>query len=279
MNKNLSKKIFIIGAPSTGKSTYLGALWYSINQGDVETTLKLKSMSDEQHYLYELQQKWLEVIQLERTAIGQEKLGIQISLTDGNEILDLEVPEVSGETFQNIYDKREMSNELYNKILEADSILYFINVGEIHHPELISEMSTDVRNFKSNLDSYPERKPSQNDPTQIQIIDLLQTISAIRKSRVKLGIILSAWDLVENMENINPRTYLKENTNMLWQYIESNTDKYVTNIWGVSALGGKIEDAEKLVAIDAAIERIKVVSEKGDISHDLTSIIATMVGD
>ena len=38
----MDKKLFIMGAPNAGKSTYLAALWHSVNQDDLETKLKLK---------------------------------------------------------------------------------------------------------------------------------------------------------------------------------------------------------------------------------------------
>ena len=107
----------------------------------------------------------------------------------------------------------------------------------------------------------------------------MQAISEIKKKRIDLGIVFSAWDLIQNMDTVNPRNYLEKSMNMLWQYIESNKDRYYTSVWGVSALGGKIEDFEELLKIDMAVNRIKVVDENINISHDVTSIISEMVGE
>lgn len=147
----------------------------------------------------------------------------------------------------------------------------------IYHGQLISEVSEEIRN--AGQEEYRERKPSQDDPTQIQIIDLLQAIAEIKRSQVKLGIIFSAWDLIDDMENVNPRKYLKNNMNMLWQYLEANCRKFDTVIWGVSALGGKLDDFEELLDIEDPITRIKVINENKSISHDVTSIIAEMSGE
>ena len=38
----MNKKIFIMGAPNAGKSTYLAALWYSINQKELKTRISLE---------------------------------------------------------------------------------------------------------------------------------------------------------------------------------------------------------------------------------------------
>ena len=275
----MSKKIFIMGAPNAGKSTYLAALWYSINQKELKTRMSLEKMGNNSQYLYSLSKKWLEIEQLERTVIGQEMPELSIHLTDGQNSLELEFPDLSGETFQNIYEKREMPLELYEKIVDSDAILYFINVENIYAPEFIAEMPSILRDKTDGGIQYKERKPCDDDPTQIQIIELLQAISDIKKKRIDLGIVFSAWDLVENMDSVSPRNYLEKNMNMLWQYIESNKERYYTSIWGVSALGGKIDDFEELLKVEIAVNRIKVVNESINVSHDVTSIIAEMVVD
>lgn len=273
----MNSKFFIMGAPNAGKSTYLAALWHSINQKENSTVLTLKRMVGDSQYLWCLEQKWLEVEPLERTVIGQEKTELIVFLTNGEDDLELEFPDLSGETFQNMYEDRDMTFEIHDKISRADAVLYFINIENIRVPESIAEMPEDLRTDDGKV---IERKPSEHDPTQVQIIDLLQTISEIvHYKKIKLGIILSAWDVLPNFDKINPREYLKERMNMLWQYIEANTNIFNTIVWGVSALGGKIEEIEKLLDIDEPINRIIVKNEHGVISHDITSIIAEMLGE
>ena len=169
-----------------------------------------------------------------------------------------------------------MSFELKEKIGNADAIMYFVNVEDIHSPEFISEISP---KFRQDGEKLKERKPCEDDPTQVQIIDLLQMVLEIRKRRTNLGIIFSAWDLVDPSEQNDVRAFLVKRMNMLWQYLESNKKVVNTKIWGVSAIGGKIEDSEQLLDIEDQIKRIKIVDEKKTKSYDLTSIILEMSGD
>lgn len=272
----MNKNFFIMGAPNAGKSTFLAALWHSINQKEIPTILTLDKMIGDVQYLFRLEEKWLDVEQLERTAVGQEVSELSVLLTDGNNDLKLEFPDLSGETFQNIYELREMSLALYNQIGNTDAILYFINIENIYPLQLISELPPNLRSKEEKIE---ERRPSQDDPTQVQIIDLLQAVSEIKHKKVKLGIIFSAWDLLDIKGNINPKNFLIEHMNMLWQYIESNASKFEVKVWGISALGGKIEDVEKLVMVEEPINRIKVVNEDDIVSHDITSIISEMSGE
>lgn len=272
----MNKNIFIMGAPNAGKSTFLGALWHSINQSEIHTELTLKKIMGDSQYLYRLEQKWLEVERLERTVIGQEKEKLSILLTNDQDDLEVEFPDLSGETFQNIYEDREMSIELKEKIVNADAIMYFVNVEDIYSPEFISEISPE---FRQNGEKLKKRKPCEDDPTQVQIIDLLQMVLDIRKKRTNLGIILSAWDLLESSEQNDVSAFLMKRMNMLWQYLTSNKKMVNTKIWGVSAIGGKIEDSEKLLNIEDPIKRIKIVDEKKNKSYDLTTIILEMSGD
>lgn len=271
----MNKKLFIMGAPNAGKSTFLAALWHSVNQKSVQTKLTLSKMKGDSNYLYTIEKKWLQVERLERTAIGQEKEKLSILLSNGCDEMEVEFPDLSGETFQNIYEKREMSIELKQKIMDSDGILYFVNVEDIHEPEFISELPSQ---FRQGDNLAKGRVPCEDDPTQVQIIDLLQVILRIKK-KINIGIIFSAWDLVNDDEQTEVDAYLQKNLNMLWQYLQSNKNIINLKIWGVSAIGGKIEDGDKLLDFVDQIERIKVVNDSGEISNDLTSIISEVSGD
>ena len=271
----MNKKLFIMGAPNAGKSTFLAALWHSINQKDVPTDLTLVRMTGDVNYLCGIEQKWMEVENLERTVIGQEQENLSILLTNGNMELELGFPDLSGETFQNIYENREMSIELKEKIENSDAILYFVNVEDIYAPEFISDIALQYRQDGDNIEV---RSAGKDDPTQVQIIDLLQTILGIKK-KVNLGLVFSAWDLVDSTESSDVKLFLIKRMNMLWQYLEANKNVYNTKLWGVSAIGGKIDESERLLEFDEPIKRIKIVNDEMGTSCDLTSIILEMSGE
>ena len=141
-------------------------------------------------YLYGLEGKWINGEKLDRTKITQEISEQTVFLKNENEKLEIEFPDLSGETFQNIYDYRNLSPDLYEKINRADAILYIINVDNIHTFEYIADIKKWIRKSSSNKEQneepkIQERKPSQDDPTAIQVLDLLQIISKIKRKKIK----------------------------------------------------------------------------------------------
>jgi hypothetical protein len=271
------KKCFIMGLPNAGKTTYLAALWYCLNSAVNKNKLKLNAMGNTK-YLADLSKKWLNAKQLDRTKLGYENTNISIEIIDENkDIFNLKFPDLSGETFQNQYEKREISIELVEYITSADGIMLFINVSDIKGITYISEIPDDYR--QDNNDPNIIRNPRQDDPIQVQVIELLQFVNFLKNNQVtNLGIILSAWDLVKDIGiELTPEDYIKKEMNMLWQFLKSNSELFSTMYWGVSAQGGVL-DNDKLLDFLEPMDRIIVVDNNGEICHDITLPIFKLVG-
>ncbi|MGN1157269.1 MAG: hypothetical protein ACI4TK_13930 [Agathobacter sp.] len=271
-----SKSCFILGLPSAGKTSYLAALAYSLQQKQVETKLHWAIFSGDQQYLANLAQTWLTAEPVSRTSIGlqQEKLTICLSDCEG-ERFDITFPDLSGETFQKQYVDREIDESLANSIISGSGVLLFINPKEIIEPVLISELPLTTR-FKTDTNTdIQERNPAKDDPTEVQIVALLQDIAfLLENKKVPLAIIVSAWDIVENAYSI-PETCIKERTPLLWQFLKANDDIFSTLYYGVSAQGGSLdtpEESEILIGQyeEKPAERVVVVNNAGERSHDIT---------
>lgn len=280
---NKTKQCFIMGLPNAGKTTYLAALWYSLVHSQNQNLIKLKSMGNDQ-YLYSLSKRWANVEKLDRTLQGHEKINISINVVDneGNEY-DMRFPDMSGETFQSQYENRKISTDIADYIGQANGILMFINVDEIKEPNFIAQIDEELRppeNQGGGEVKSVKRDPKKDDPTQVQIIELLQFVEFIRKNQsTNLGVVLSAWDLVREINlDITPEVYLMDRMNMLWQYLQSKSGVFNTIFWGVSALGGRYEKEDKLLDISEPMDRILVVNNKNEVYHDITSLIFQIVG-
>ncbi len=266
-----SLNCYIMGLPEAGKTTYLAALTHSLQQRTIETKLKWYKYSGNHQHLLKLENTWLRALPVDRTSIllQEKQLTIELSDTDNN-TYSVTFPDLSGEIFQKYYSDREM--DLINKemIYNCDGIMLFINPNTIIEPTLISRISPQIRANELN----PRIYEPINDPTEVQLVELLQFINHLRDKPVVLTVVISAWDVVEDTKLL-PEEYLKDRLTLLWQYLNCNKNTFITFYYGVSAQGGTLEDDNAQLEMIKKyevnhIERIKVVDNNGRLSHDIS---------
>jgi len=268
-----------MGLPGAGKTTFLAALWHSINNTSVETKLKLNKINNGQ-YLAQLSRKWVDAEPLERTVPSNEQKDICINLIMPNkETFDLFLPDLSGETFQKQYAHREISEALVEYVKAADTILFFIHVDEVKSYGFIPEHFTN--SSEDNIIQRLVRVPQKHDPLQVQTIELLQFILELRKyEKINIGFVFSAWDLVkQNINEMTPKDFLFDHMNMLWQFCNSNSDILHYSLWGISAQGGNLDDRDILLEKDFPIERIVVEDADGNNGRDITLPLYSLMGE
>lgn len=271
-------RCFIMGLPNAGKTTFLAALWYVITNGENDVQLELLRIDGNTNYLAKLSEQWLECKALARTKRGEEIKDLTLYLTDNMKNYTLQFPDLSGETFQHWYTDRKIEENLAQQIKDADSILFFINVKDIVAPFLINEANQFVDIGKDETVEYSRNK-IKHDPVCVQITELLQFVSLLkRKQRVKLGIVFSAWDLLGD-DSKKPEEYAKQELPLLWQFLKTNKKCFEVKYWGISALGGAIEETEKLLSYEHPYERIQVIDKNMNKSHDITCIVYEMIGE
>jgi len=275
------KSCFIIGLPAAGKTTFLAALWYCSQQPG-KTILSLKHYSGNQHYLAQISETWLRAEKVSRTNIHTQEKSLTLTLVNNiqGELLEVAFPDLSGESFQKQYNDREIDSDDAEFIRKSDSILLFINPSKIKEPHLISDLSMECR--KSQTESaIPSRNPSQDDPTEVQLVELLQFISFLREGAVvRLGVIVSAWDTVPTGENDHSEKFVREHLPLLWQYLSSNRAQFDVFFYGISAQGNPLETEEDIKTVselEDKTERIIVVSGAENKSHDITLPLWTAV--
>jgi hypothetical protein len=278
----------MIGLPETGKTTYLAALWHVLDTNEVKDSLVLKKFSGDMQYLNEIRAHWLSCTPIPRTSITNEK-HINLILADPklNDSINFYIPDFSGETYENQWGKRQWSKEYKELITACDGIMLFIHPEKVREPKRINQASKIISELSSVQDSYnnssitnmakiqEENSLEQNwthrfAPTQVKLIDLLQFLihSKDIPNKFNLAIIISAWDLLNGHYNC-PNVFIMERLPLLHQFIHSNQDKFSTQIYGISAQGGKLDDKDNLVKLTKQSERISVIVN-GTNSNDIT---------
>ena len=283
------KTILMLGYPATGKTTFLAALWYVLNNNnEVPGSLRLMSLGSNREYLNAIMDKWLTYEDVGRTPPSSETtVSLDVSLADGVQI-ELLFPDVSGERFRQQFEDRMAAPEFFEKIGVSFGGLLFIHSDRIDTAMTISQRDTLAAiaegGSSDNDDNVPEEihawDPSRA-PTQVKLVDLLQVLVSAPGVRrpFRLAVIVSAWDLI-GCQFRKPSRFLISRLPLLHQYLESNPAAFKYSIYGVSALGGRIDleaSLQELQQKNSPSERILVLDDKAA-HHDITSPLKWLAG-
>jgi GTPase SAR1 family protein len=281
------KRILMAGLPSSGKTTYLGALVHILDSEEVDTALKYNGTPKNRMYLTQLVERWLEFKKMERNLVGSDEC-IELNLINDDEKIVLTIPDLSGETWRTLWSSRHCDESVANLIEDANNLMFFIHCDKVFKPISVMEMKkhqnalgeTSEQGTQSEAceKESEEWSPEKHCPTQVMAVDILQIIASKIKNgkQINLAIILSAWDTTLDLA-CTPREFTKESLPLLHQYLESSFDYPNFEIYGVSAQGGDLEGkgAEleqkkaKLDKFDIPSERVIIVGQE-DYKHDLT---------
>lgn len=265
-------KILMCGLPASGKTTYLSALWYLLTQREIKTCLSLVELPPTCTYLNMLSARWCRLNEVARTGYDEIQT-ISLRLMDGISEVDLHVPDMSGETWENIWNSRSCVAHAIEWASEATGVMLFLHADNIRPP-------VDLLIFNEMVEEIDDTSPREEiawgpelAPTQVVLVDILQAISSppLGANHRRLVVIISAWDKAEGARQA-PEEYLKSNLPLLYQFLKYGNNFTDVKIVGVSAQGGDLtsaDDFERLSSENLPSRRIKIV-EEGDIQHDLT---------
>lgn len=285
--KNDNKQLLMVGLPGTGKTTYLAALWYVVNNSkEIEGALGLDCLPENSKYLNMISKEWIAYSEVGRTAGGSETV-VSMTLRNvlDNSLIEIFIPDVSGEVFREQIEKRHCTVDFYQNIEESCGIMFFINCGDIkpvqtinNAEKLIQILQDHPSDIRNNIEETPVEWDPSLMPTQVKLIELLQFIldAPSPPKPYKISIILSAWDLIAKL-NITPRDFLKTRLPMFAHFIEANNEIITTKCYGISAQGCPYDDDEERTNLARKIHSLpskKILVQIEDSTHrDITEPI------
>jgi hypothetical protein len=287
----MEKSIVIAGLPSSGKTTFLAALWHlltAVEQLD-NICYTLGPVQDGEYtHLNILVECWRAAKTQERTGTVKHEVVKFILLDGAQRSSTLTFPDLSGESYRDMWADRNCSKSLYSILAEGDGLLLFIHADKIDIAQLTVDVAQDQKDAGVPLIPVPagteKTFAAKNSPTQVALTDILQLFKAkpLSVTMNKLAIVLSAWDKVED-ENLTPEDFLSERFPLLNQYLKCGADNWEWKVFGISAQGAdyypdskseeqlspeQVARIQELYELDSAFKRIKVVCD--DVSQDLT---------
>lgn len=290
MTEMTESSVVICGLPASGKTTYLAALWHVvIERTNPDALLKFDTLKDGDHaHLNAITRRWRQAKVQIHTETSSGKI-VSMSLKDGaDRKVRMTFPDLSGESYQQIWEARECAPELAKLLREGDGILLFIHADKIKLPMGVAEISHHTAGLTNNGTpgevAFEEWHP-KNSPTAVQLVEILQMLRSdpLRARARKLAVVFSAWDKVEE-EELSPEELMARDLPLLDQYFRYGLADWEVRVYGLSAQGGEYEEegAAKDADRDAKVAEIRAVSDAADrirlltpeLSTDLTAPIA-----
>jgi hypothetical protein len=251
-----SQLVLLAGLPHTGKTTYLALLYLAMME-EKRTSFGLAGFTGDREYLNSLTQSLIHCDEMPRTDVSQAA-GMDLTLRLGDETLDLQIPDLSGETWDALVNDRLIDVAIDQAVEESTGICVFVHVGELVEDPSIA--TTNVGEIA--LGGTPAATDVAQRPlTQVQVVDLVQYLSASERGNLRMSIVLSAFDLAEGE---TPKSWLRSCAPLLSQYIEMNSTWLHAKAFGISAQGGVFSGASRQsLQEEGTVERAKVVDADG----------------
>lgn len=255
-------KCLIAGLPGAGKTTYIGALAYLLQNPIKDQAWSLKEMPEDMSYLNKLSSPWLSMKPVDRTIRGSV-YNIELALKNQyGEELQLSLPDIAGEDFSSIIQNQSEVIEGWAE--KPDSLLLFIKDLPV---EVLAEDFDDTDVKKS--DKLPTFELRHMSPAIQNLLLLRELHNKFHWAKVAVG--FSAWDLIEGTGQ-SPREYLNNRSPFLNNFISHYFPDAI--VFGVSAQGFDYsnigDNADDLISKTEKGERAFVVMDGADKSFDLT---------
>lgn len=242
--------VLLIGVQDAGKSNFLFRLWIMLQSG--LGLLATSSLPADLDYLNSGAEHLLQGEFAPHTSQEvHDRTEIPVRGTELGSVFrgTLIVPDLPGEKMLSVYRSRQWSEAWEEQIRAGCGCLLFIRVDS---KELIAPLDWlsvakfvdgGVTTAVSPKDSEGKEKP----PTQVVLVDWLQFLRKAYTEKVggayrpRVGIVVSAWDLVpEDQKQFGPTKWINDNLPLLSQFVAANTDEFEFQYFGVSVTSGDL---------------------------------------
>jgi hypothetical protein len=293
---NEAIRVFLIGLPDAGKTTFLAALYHVVESGEVQSSLRLERRHGDYTHLNAIRNQWADANSLERTKIPDEQ-SVSMILRDQitDRVAETVLPDLSGESFELQWTDRQMPSQYARLLREAAGGLLLVHPARVKEETLISEVQNLINTMKNASavasgeadhsppngtgepgqkdDCVPKEQPvwqAKDAPTALKLVELLQNIARVGvKQPVRLALIVSAWDRVDAEDS--PQDWIAKRLPLVFQYLTANPELFCVRFYGVSAQGGELDKAHELRAVSRPSDRIQIVGEGVTEVHDISA--------
>ena len=243
-----TSSIVLVGGPDTGKTNFIARLWVALRSG--ESALRLGGTPDEIKYVEDAVSHLHEGHFAPRTdknvAAEQSTITILLARPDraqGDDRLELVVPDVSGEIWKRAVETRELARNRMEQLEQAVGAVVFVRVlsdQNVSPPDWVN---------LAELMQLQQGEDLAQMPTQVMLCELVRFLElrlnasrSIRKPRV--AVVVTAWDLLDaERGGAGPRAYLEQEYPLFAGRL-ADVSRFEVAIFAMSILGGDPEADE-----------------------------------
>lgn len=219
--------IMIAGLPNAGKSTYIGALAYTLKHSN-DNIYKMFKLPDDSKRISELYNPWLSQEWVRRTARGDGAI-VKLNIQKDDNAIELSIPNFAGEIFEDLL--KNYGEELASWPAKSDGLLFFIN-------NMPSEVLADSFNNQSTENQEPLVK-FEIGRISVQIMNLLLLKELCNRFNFnRIAICISAWD--KRGDGLIPKEYLKQYFPVFYNYLNYYYPESL--VFGISAQGAEYSE-------------------------------------
>jgi hypothetical protein len=252
------RTVGLIGLPNTGKTTY-AVVFYQSCEAQVDHMRITSYGVGDREYLNEQADALADCKVVERTGqLQRHEVHLKVQLAATSPEQELIIPDLSGEFLRDSMSSRSFSERLTALVRDCDSLLLFIRPDHLNRPDKIESFNEALRALGEDPggDSAPENPDDWEiglGCTQARITDIIQEIAEVRTRRVRLGLVLSAWD-TEADDKLTPRQWAERELPLVVSCVD-NEPQVTSQIFGVSAQGQDFSKADTEALREVPIER------------------------
>ena len=281
----MSRTIILIGGPDTGKTNFLARLIAHLRDG--KGSLRATRLPDDIQYIENALAHLMKGEFAPRSHNTTEEVSgdivIDVLETSSGEEATIGVPDVSGETWDEVAKSAEISQAWLARVRQASGALLFLRV--------LSDLNVDPLDWVNAPKLLALTGPNAQFaiPTQVMLCEFLRLLEENLSSEVggvpRVGIVLTAYDRLDAPTRAaGPAAFIEHNYPLFAGKI-ANCANLDIGIFGSSVVGGELTDhAFKIDYLEGDIVEcgyimdgtVTPARETGDISLPVSWVLKFM---
>lgn len=283
MDNTTENNILIIGGPNAGKTHFGGQLYGRLISRKFNYKIAPNNLPADLTIFEDVINKLAEGKRAGHTeASANRNIELKINDESGNEVV-FAFPDYAGEQVNSIVDNRRI-NTIWGKYIDVSSSwMLFVRLDEMQQVEDIINRGIPSAEELQKRNSTPPPIKVSDAAHFVELLQMLLYIKGIpslnKINKPNLTIVLSCWDLLNQVPKTLPIDVLQERLPLLYHFIKNTWAEKSLSVIGLSSTEKTLTDEADEEYIDKnPINFGYIINPNGDEQKDLTLSIRTFIG-